>query len=98
MIIGIFQAPFISPARSPREVFGWAAKSAIIAGQAGSSEYWIDEHTTLAGENMPIPELVIAAAADQTTQLKIGPLALLPPSDACAIQASWMHSADTSLK
>jgi alkanesulfonate monooxygenase SsuD/methylene tetrahydromethanopterin reductase-like flavin-dependent oxidoreductase (luciferase family) len=93
MKIGIFQAPFVSPARSPREVFEWAVKSAIIADQAKCSEYWIGEHSTLSWESVPNPELVIAAAADQTTQLKIGPLAHLLPyyhPATLAIQTSWM--------
>lgn len=93
MKVGIFQAPFISPRRTQGEVFDWAVQAAVIADQAGCSEYWIGEHTTLAWENIPSPELVIAGAARETKQIVIGPLAHLLPyyhPATLAVQASWM--------
>ena len=93
MKIAMFQTPFMGPERSEREVFEWAVRQAIVADQAGFSEYWIGEHATLPWEGIPSPELIIAAAALQTEQIKLGPLAHLLPYHhpaTLAVQTSWL--------
>jgi len=92
MQVGMFQTPFIRPERSARQVFEWAIQQAIHADKIGFSEYWIGEHATLNWESIPSPELVIAAAALQTSQIKLGPLAHLLPyhhPSTLAIQTAW---------
>lgn len=93
MQVGMFQTPFCPPERTPSEVFDWAVQQAITADQVGFSEYWIGEHITLSWEALPNPELIIAAAARQTTQIKLGPLAHLLPyyhPSTLAAQAAWL--------
>lgn len=93
MNIGMFQAPFIRPERTPVQVFDWAVRQAVVADQAGFTEYWIGEHATLNWEGIPSPELVIAAAASQTKTIKLGPLAHLLPYHhpaTLAIQTAWL--------
>ncbi|VWX54154.1 LLM class flavin-dependent oxidoreductase [Novosphingobium sp. 9U] len=93
MKIGMFQTPFLRPERTPRQVFQWAIQQAVHADKIGFSEYWIGEHATLNWEGIPSPELVIAAAALQTQQIKFGPLAHLLPYHhpaTLAIQTAWL--------
>lgn len=89
----MFQTPFMRPDRTPRQVFDWAVGQAVTADQAGFTEYWIGEHATLQWESIPSPELVIAAAAVQTSQIKLGPLAHLLPYHhpaTLAVQTAWL--------
>lgn len=93
MKIGMFQTPFVRPERSAKQVFDWAVQQAVHADRIGFSEYWIGEHATLDWESIPSPELIIAAAAAQTTQIKLGPLAHLLPYHhpaTLAIQTAWL--------
>ncbi|MFC4945792.1 LLM class flavin-dependent oxidoreductase [Pseudonocardia sp. GCM10023141] len=79
MDAAMFQTPFIPPGRSPRQVFEWAVDQAIVADQAGLTEYWVGEHATQAWECIPNPELVISAVACQTERIKLAPGAHLLP-------------------
>lgn len=93
MKIGMFQTPFLRPERTAKQVFQWALRQAVHADKIGFSEYWIGEHATLNWEGIPSPELVIAAAALQTEQIKFGPLAHLLPYHhpaTLAIQTAWL--------
>jgi len=93
MKVGMFQTPFVAPERSPKQVFDWAVRQAIVAEEAGFTEYWIGEHGTLNWEGIPSPELVIAAVASQTKRIKLGPLAHLLPYHhpaTLAVQTAWM--------
>ena len=93
MKAGMFQTPFLPAERSAKEVFDWAVRQAVVAEEAGFSEYWVGEHATLNWEGIPSPELVIAAAAAQTKKIKLGPLAHLLPYHhpaTLAIQTAWM--------
>lgn len=93
MKIGMFQTPFVRPERTPKQVFQWAIRQAVHADKSGFSEYWVGEHGTLNWEGIPSPELVIAAAALQTEQIKFGPLAHLLPYHhpaTLAVQTAWL--------
>ena len=93
MQIGMFQTPFLRPERTAKQVFEWAVDQAVHADRIGFSEYWVGEHASLSWESIPNPELVIAAAAAQTKQIKLGPLAHLLPyyhPASLAIQTAWM--------
>ena len=93
MQVGMFQTPFVRPERTPKQVFDWAVRQAVHADKIGFSEYWVGEHGTLNWEGIPSPELVIAAAAAQTSQIKFGPLAHLLPYHhpaTLAVQTAWL--------
>jgi alkanesulfonate monooxygenase SsuD/methylene tetrahydromethanopterin reductase-like flavin-dependent oxidoreductase (luciferase family) len=93
MKVGMFQTPFMRPERSAAQVFDWAVRQAITADECGFTEYWIGEHATLNWEGIPCPELVIAAVANQTKTIKLGPLAHLLPyyhPSTLAIQTAWL--------
>jgi alkanesulfonate monooxygenase SsuD/methylene tetrahydromethanopterin reductase-like flavin-dependent oxidoreductase (luciferase family) len=91
--VALFQTPYMSPTRKAREVFDWAVEQAIVADQLGFSEYWVGEHATQSWESIPNPELVLAAAARETTQVKLAPGAHLLPYHnpaSLAIQIAWL--------
>lgn len=93
MHVGMFQTPFMRAERTSAQVFDWAVDQAIYADEIGFAEYWVGEHATLNWESIPSPELVIAAAAHQTKQITLGPLAHLLPYHhpaTLAIQTGWM--------
>ncbi|TFC75863.1 LLM class flavin-dependent oxidoreductase [Cryobacterium sp. TMS1-20-1] len=79
MKAAMFQTPFLPPTRSSREVFRWAVEQAVVADQAGLAEYWIGEHAMQSWESIPNPELIIAAAALETENIKFAPGAHLLP-------------------
>jgi 3,6-diketocamphane 1,6-monooxygenase len=93
MQVAMFQTPLQPPERSPRQVFDWAVDQAIVADQAGFTEYWIGEHATLNWESIPSPELVISACVRETSTLKFGPGAHLLPYThpaSLALQVAWL--------
>jgi 3,6-diketocamphane 1,6-monooxygenase len=93
MNTGLIHIPYDRPSRTSRQTFDWAHQNAIQADQAGFTEMMVAEHATQAWECIPNPELVIAAAALDTTQIKFAPMAHLlayhtPAS--LAIQVGWL--------
>lgn len=93
MQCGIFLTPYNPPSRTPRQVFDWSLDIARIADEAGFADFMIGEHYTLAWENIPLPEAIIAGAAQTTKQIRFAPMAhLLPYHDPAtlAIRIGWM--------
>jgi 3,6-diketocamphane 1,6-monooxygenase len=91
--LAIFQTPYVSPAKLPRDTFDWLVRQAILADQLGFSEYWVGEHATVPWEVVPSPELVLAAAVRETSRIKLAPGAHLLPYHnpaTLAVQVSWM--------
>jgi alkanesulfonate monooxygenase SsuD/methylene tetrahydromethanopterin reductase-like flavin-dependent oxidoreductase (luciferase family) len=74
---GIFHVPYMRPSRTPREVFDYSVLIAREADQAGFADFMVGEHATQAWESVPNPELVIAACARETEQLRFAPMAHL---------------------
>ncbi len=95
MKAAMFQTPFIPPHRSPREVFKWAVDQAVECDQAGFGTYLVGEHALQAWESIPNPDLVIAAAALQTENIVLGPMAHILPyhhPSALALQMAWLSN------
>ncbi|QEH79238.1 LLM class flavin-dependent oxidoreductase [Sphingomonas sp. C8-2] len=93
MKCGIFLTPYNPPSRTPRQVFDWSLDIAHIADAAGYADFMIGEHYTLAWENIPMPEAIMAAAAQGTKQIRFAPMAhLLPYHDPAtlAIRIGWL--------
>lgn len=93
MQCGVFMTPYNPPSRTPRQVFDWAVDIAKIADDAGYADYMIGEHYTLAWENIPLPEAIIAACAQTTKTIRFAPMAhLLPYHDPAtlAIRIGWL--------
>lgn len=64
---------------SAQDVISWDLQIAQWADQAGLDELFFAEHYTLGHEPSPAPELMIAAAAQRTTRIKLGALGHLLP-------------------
>jgi len=93
METGLIHVPYTKPGTSARATFDYAIQHAIECDQAGVAEMMIAEHATQAWENIPNPELVIAAAARETTRIKFAPMAHLLPYHnpaSLAIQVGWL--------
>ena len=93
MKCGIFHTPYNPPTRTPKQVFDWSLDIARIADEAGFSDFMIGEHYTLAWENIPMPEAIIAAAGPQTKTIRFAPMAhLLPYHDPAtlAVRVGWL--------
>ncbi|MFD5812437.1 LLM class flavin-dependent oxidoreductase [Rhodococcus aetherivorans] len=93
MKFAMFQTPFMRPERTPRQVFDYAVDQAVECDRLGFTEYWIGEHATMSWESITNPELIIAAAARHTDQIKLCPGAHLLPYHhpaTLAAQISWM--------
>ena len=58
---GIFIMPFHHPSKPIAQAYDEDMEFVIRADELGFDEFWIGEHHTMAYENMPMPELFIAA-------------------------------------
>lgn len=94
MKAALFQTPFTDPKRhSPKEVFRWAVNQAITADQAGFGTYVIGEHALQSWESIVNPDFVVAAAALETEQITLGPMAHILPYHhpaTLAMQTAWL--------
>ena len=70
---GIFIMPFHDPVKPVAQAYDEDMELVIRADELGFDEFWIGEHHTMAYENMPMPELFIAAAMRETSQIRMGP-------------------------
>ena len=70
---GIFIMPFHDSAKPLAQCYDEDMELAIRADELGFDEFWVGEHHTMAYENIPMPELFIAAAMPQTKTMHMGP-------------------------
>jgi len=93
MKCGIFHTPYHTPNRRPKEIFDWGVTTAQVADEAGFADFMIGEHYTLAWENIPLPEAIIAAAALRTKKIRFAPMAHLLPYHnpaTLAVRVGWL--------
>lgn len=93
MQCGIFHTPYALPSRTPRQIFDWSLDIAQLADEAGYADFMIGEHYTTAWENIPLPEAIIAGAAQNTKTIRFAPMAHpLPYHDPAtlAIRIGWL--------
>lgn len=79
MDTGLIFHPYMRPGRSARQTFEWGVQSSIACDKAGFGSMMISEHASQIWENIPNPELIIAAAALQTKTIKFAPMAHILP-------------------
>ena len=90
---GMFMTPYNPPSRTARQVFDWAVSIAHLADEAGYADFMVGEHYTLAWENIPLPEAIIAACVGTTHRVRFAPMShLLPYHDPAtlAVRVGWM--------
>lgn len=79
METGLIFHPYMRPGRTARQTFDWGVQSSVAADKAGFTSMMISEHASQIWENIPNPELIMAAAALQTKTIKFAPMAHLLP-------------------
>lgn len=79
METGLIFHPYMRPGRTAKQTFEWGVQSSIAADKAGFDSMMISEHASQIWENIPNPELIMAAAALQTKTIKFAPMAHLLP-------------------
>ncbi len=79
METGLIFHPYMRPGRSSRQTFEWGVQNAVACDKAGFDSMMISEHASQIWENIPNPELIMAAAALQTDRIKFAPMAHLLP-------------------
>ena len=70
---GIFIMPFHDPAKPLAQCYDEDMELVVLADELGFDEFWIGEHHTMAYENITMPELFIAAAMRETSNIHMGP-------------------------
>ncbi|MGW0949215.1 LLM class flavin-dependent oxidoreductase [Streptomyces sp. NPDC002623] len=78
MDIGMFYA-YQLPDTSPADGFDWDMQTIRWAEEYGIAEAWFAEHFAVGWERWPAPELHVAAAARETSRLRLGTAANLLP-------------------
>ncbi len=79
MQTGLIFHPYMRPERTARQTFEWGVQSSIACDKVGFDSMMISEHASQIWENIPNPELIMAAAALQTKQIKFAPMAHILP-------------------
>ncbi|HQS70432.1 MAG: LLM class flavin-dependent oxidoreductase [Novosphingobium sp.] len=79
METGLIFHPYMRPGRTARQTFQWGVDSAIQCDKIGFTSMMISEHASQIWENIPNPELIIAAAALHTDTIKFAPMAHILP-------------------
>jgi alkanesulfonate monooxygenase SsuD/methylene tetrahydromethanopterin reductase-like flavin-dependent oxidoreductase (luciferase family) len=96
MHLGFFSPPYaqayVDGKRTLQEVIEWDLQVARWADEYGLHELFFAEHHTIGHEPNPAPELTIAAAARETTRLRLGAAAhLLPYHNPMALAHRLMY-------
>jgi len=79
MDTGIIFHPYMRPGRTAKQTFEWGVQSAKQADQVGITTMMISEHASQIWENIPAPELIMAAAALETNSISFAPMAHILP-------------------
>jgi alkanesulfonate monooxygenase SsuD/methylene tetrahydromethanopterin reductase-like flavin-dependent oxidoreductase (luciferase family) len=79
MKFGIFSPPYADPTSPLHDVQEWSLQVARWGDELGFDEIWFAEHYTTGWQNSPAPELMIAAAARETSQITLAAGAHLVP-------------------
>jgi len=93
METGLIFHPYMRPGRTAKQTFEWGVQSSVACDKAGFTTMMISEHASQIWENIPNPELIMAAAALQTKRLKFAPMAHLLPHQhptKLAMMVGWL--------
>lgn len=93
MQTGLIFHPYMRPGRTARQTFDWGVQNSIECDKAGFDTMMISEHASQIWENIPNPELIMAAAALQTENISFAPMAHILPHQhptKLAIMVGWL--------
>jgi limonene 1,2-monooxygenase len=72
MDFGLFLQPFHHPSEDPTAALERDLDLIVLLDELGYAEAWVGEHHSTGWENIASPEVVIAAAAERTEQIRFG--------------------------
>lgn len=72
MKLGLFMMPMHPPERSHADAYELDVETLVAADRLGYSEAWVGEHFTSGWENIPAPDLILAAALQRTERIHLG--------------------------
>ena len=93
MDTGLIFHPYMRPGSSARKTFEWGVKNSVECDRIGFTNMLISEHASQVWENIPNPELIMAAAALQTKRIHFAPMAHLLPHQhptKLAVMVGWL--------
>jgi alkanesulfonate monooxygenase SsuD/methylene tetrahydromethanopterin reductase-like flavin-dependent oxidoreductase (luciferase family) len=70
--LGLFMMPMHPPERSHADAYELDLETLVNADRLGYTEAWVGEHFTSGWENIPAPDLLLAAALQRTEQIRLG--------------------------
>ena len=79
MKFGLFMMPSHSIRENPTLAFERDLKLVEYIESLGFDEYWVGEHHTGGWENIPAPDIFLAAAATRTSRIRLGTAAIALP-------------------
>lgn len=79
MKYGLFLPPYHPKGTPIRAAADWDLDLIVAADKAGLTEAWVGEHFTVAWEPVPCPDILLALAIRETTNIRLAPGAHLLP-------------------
>jgi alkanesulfonate monooxygenase SsuD/methylene tetrahydromethanopterin reductase-like flavin-dependent oxidoreductase (luciferase family) len=70
--LGLFMMPMHPPEKPHADAYDLDVQTLVAADQLGYDEAWLGEHFTSGWENIPAPDLILAAALQHTTRIRLG--------------------------
>lgn len=72
MRLGLFMMPMHPPEKPHADAYELDLQTLVAADQLGYAEAWLGEHFTSGWENIPAPDLILAAALQRTSRIRLG--------------------------
>jgi alkanesulfonate monooxygenase SsuD/methylene tetrahydromethanopterin reductase-like flavin-dependent oxidoreductase (luciferase family) len=70
--LGLFMMPMHPPERPHADAYELDIETLVAADRLGYDEAWVGEHFTSGWENIPAPDLILAAALQRTQRIRLG--------------------------
>jgi alkanesulfonate monooxygenase SsuD/methylene tetrahydromethanopterin reductase-like flavin-dependent oxidoreductase (luciferase family) len=70
--LGLFMMPMHPPEKPHADAYELDVRTLVAADRLGYDEAWVGEHFTSGWENIPAPDLILAAALQHTQRIRLG--------------------------
>jgi alkanesulfonate monooxygenase SsuD/methylene tetrahydromethanopterin reductase-like flavin-dependent oxidoreductase (luciferase family) len=70
--LGLFMMPMHPPEKAHADAYELDVETLVAADRLGYAEAWVGEHFTSGWENVPAPDLILAAALQRTRRIRLG--------------------------
>jgi alkanesulfonate monooxygenase SsuD/methylene tetrahydromethanopterin reductase-like flavin-dependent oxidoreductase (luciferase family) len=96
--LGLFMMPMHPPERPHADAYEHDIQTLVAADSLGYAEAWVGEHFTSGWENIPAPDLILAAAARHTQNIRLGTGVACLPNHHPAVLAHRIAQLDQMLR